>query len=65
MKKVSIIVPCYNEEESLPIFYETIVKTAKELKDKVVFEFLFVDDGSKDKTLVILKVSFTTTKSLL
>ena len=55
MKKVSIIVPCYNEEESLPIFYETIVKTAKELKDKVVFEFLFVDDGSKDKTLVILK----------
>ena len=55
MKKVSIVVPCYNEEESLPIFYETIVKIAKELKDKVVFEFLFIDDGSKDKTLSVLK----------
>ena len=55
VKKVSIVVPCYNEEESLPIFYETIVKIAKELKDKVVFEFLFIDDGSKDKTLSVLK----------
>lgn len=56
MKKdlISIIVPCYNEEESLPIFYKEINKISKEMKN-VNFEFLFINDGSKDKTLDILK----------
>lgn len=53
-EKISIVVPCYNEEESLPIFYQEITKIAKEMK-KVDFEFLFINDGSKDNTLSILK----------
>lgn len=54
MEKISIIVPCYNEQESLPLFYEEIIRVAKEMK-KVDFEFLFVNDGSKDATLDILR----------
>lgn len=53
-EKISIIVPCYNEEESLPIFYEEITKIAEEMK-KVEFEFVFINDGSKDNTLNIIK----------
>lgn len=54
MEKISIIVPCYNEEEAMPIFYEEIVKVAKEMK-KVEFEFIFVNDGSHDKTLEVAR----------
>lgn len=54
MKKISVIVSCYNEQEAIPYFYEEIIKTAKEM-DYVNFEFLFVNDGSKDNTLNILK----------
>ena len=50
MEKISIIVPCYNEEEAMPIFYEEICKVAKKMK-KVDFEFIFVNDGSKEHTL--------------
>lgn len=53
-EKISIIVPCYNEEESLPIFYEEIISIAKSMK-KVDFEFLFVDDGSRDNTLEVMR----------
>lgn len=53
-EKISIVVPCYNEAESLPIFFKEITKVAKEMK-KVDFEFLFVNDGSKDETLDILR----------
>lgn len=53
-EKISIIVPCYNEEESLPIFYKEIDKISKEMK-AVDFEFLFINDGSRDKTLNILR----------
>ena len=51
---ISIIVPCYNEEEMLPIFYEEIDRISK-LMDFVIFEFIFVNDGSKDQTLNKLK----------
>lgn len=55
MKKlITVIVPCYNEQESLPYFYEEITKVSKEMNDND-FEFLFVNDGSKDKTLDVLK----------
>ena len=47
---ISIIVPCYNEEEMLPLFYEEIDRISK-VMDTVVFEFIFVNDGSKDNTL--------------
>ena len=53
-EKISIIVPCYNEEEALPIFYKEINRVSKEMKF-VDFEFLFINDGSRDKTLDILR----------
>ncbi len=53
-KTLSIIVPCYNEEQALPFFYQEIDKVSKELKE-LNFELIFVNDGSKDKTLEVLK----------
>ncbi len=55
MDLISIVVPCYNEQEALPEFYKEIRKVAKAM-DYVRFEFIFVDDGSKDKTLSMLKL---------
>ena len=56
MKLLTVIVPCFNEELALPIFYKEICKTADSFKKlKVNFEFLFINDGSNDKTLSILK----------
>ena len=51
---LSVIVPCYNEEEALPLFYKEITKVATKM-NYLEFEIIFVDDGSKDKTLDILK----------
>lgn len=51
---ISVIIPCYNEEESLPHFIKEMNKVMDEMK-KVKFELIFVNDGSKDKTLDILK----------
>ena len=53
MEKISIIVPCYNEEEAIPYFYNEINKIVKEMKYN--FEIIFVNDGSKDKTIEIIK----------
>lgn len=53
MKKISIIVPCYNEEQAIPFFYDEITKIAESLKED--FEFIFVNDGSSDKTINIIK----------
>lgn len=55
MKKISIVVPCYNEEESLPLFYEEVNKVTEQMKKKADFEFVFVNDGSRDKTLEELR----------
>jgi len=54
MKKISIIIPAYNEEESLPMLYERLNKLMDEVKN-YEFEVLFVNDGSKDKTIQIIK----------
>ncbi len=54
MRKISLIVPCYNEEEALPIFYKEVAKVSADMPE-FEFEFLFVDDGSKDRTLEVLK----------
>ena len=54
MKKVSFIIPCYNEEESLPILYQRLNNVANELKDYEC-EFIFINDGSKDKTEEIIE----------
>ena len=54
---ISIVVPCYNEEKTVPIFIHEIEKTADFMREKygIDFEYIFVDDGSKDKTAAILK----------
>lgn len=54
MKKISIIIPAYNEEESLPILYDRIKKLMESMNN-YAFEILFVNDGSKDKTIEIIK----------
>ena len=54
MKKISIIIPAYNEEDSLPYLYERLTKLIDDIKN-YEFEILFVNDGSKDKTLEIIK----------
>ncbi len=54
MEKISVIVPCFNEEEAVPIFYREIIKVAEGM-DGVEFEFIFVNDGSKDKTEEVLR----------
>ena len=53
-KKISVIVSCYNEEESLPLFYEEMSKVMDEMSQND-FELIFVNDGSKDKTLEEIK----------
>lgn len=53
MKKISIVVPCYNEEESIPYFYKEIKSVFKEMKFEA--EIIFVDDGSSDRTLSLIK----------
>lgn len=53
-KKISILVPCYNEEKSLPILYEALQKVASE-NTSYEWEFLFINDGSRDNTLFILE----------
>ena len=54
MDKISIVVPCYNEEEALPFFYKEITEISKKM-DYVNFEYIFINDGSKDKTLECLR----------
>ena len=51
--EISVIVPCYNEEESILLFYEEIKKIINKMKIK--FEIIFIDDGSNDQTLPILR----------
>ncbi|MFL2077008.1 glycosyltransferase family 2 protein [Marinilactibacillus psychrotolerans] len=52
--KISIVVPCYNEEEMIPLFLKEIKKQEKKMPD-VQFEIIFINDGSKDTTLSVLK----------
>ena len=54
MKTVTLIVPCYNEEASLPIFYDAVCGVAQEIP-QYALTMLFVNDGSKDRTLSILR----------
>lgn len=54
MKKISLIVPCYNEEEALPKFYEELVSVCGGM-DGYDFEFLFIDDGSSDRTFSVIE----------
>lgn len=54
MEKISVVVPCYNEEEAIPFFYREIGTVQKNMSE-YEFEIIFVDDGSKDRTLIVAK----------
>lgn len=55
MKKISIIVPAYNEEEVIEMFYDKTIEVLKRLENEYIYELIFIDDGSKDETLNKLK----------
>lgn len=58
MKLISVIVPCYNEQEVLPLYYNEMNKIMAQMKaehDDIDFELLFINDGSKDNTLKMLR----------
>ena len=55
MEKISVLVPCYNEEKALPYFYEELIKNIQKFPKDVEFEIMFINDGSKDKTLDVIK----------
>lgn len=55
MKKISVIVPCYNEEKVMEMFYNETIKVLETIDEKYSYELIFVDDGSKDNTLSKLK----------
>ena len=56
MEKISVVVSCYNEEKALPLFYDEMERVRKQDFEGVAdFEYIFVNDGSKDKTLDIIK----------
>ena len=50
---ITLIVPCYNEQESLPIFYKEVTAVVQKIKSD--YELLFINDGSRDDTLTILR----------
>ena len=55
MKKISVVIPMYYEEEVVDICYKRVVNNLKKLSDKYNYEIIFINDGSKDSTLEILK----------
>lgn len=55
MKKLSIVVPCYNEQETIYPFLEETQKIETKMKDQLIFDYIFVNDGSKDETLKVLR----------
>ena len=48
---LSLVIPCFNEEEALPVFYETAEQELEVLRSRYEIEYIFIDDGSKDATL--------------
>ena len=54
-KLLSVVVPCCNEEEVLMSFYDAALTEIDTLSDELDYEFVFIDDGSKDKTLAIMR----------
>lgn len=55
MDTLSIVVPCFNEEDTIIPFINAMMKIEEELQNKVLFEYIFINDGSTDKTLKVLK----------
>ena len=55
MKKLSIVIPCYNEEETIYPFLKEIQKVERQMSDELFFDYYFINDGSSDKTLTVLR----------
>ena len=55
MEKISVLVPCYNEEKAIPFFYEELNKNISTFPKDVEFEIIFINDGSSDETLNVVK----------
>ena len=55
MDKLSIVVPCYNEENVIETFYNKLMEITEKISDKYDYEVIFVDDGSKDETFPKMK----------
>ncbi|MFA6625181.1 MAG: glycosyltransferase family 2 protein [Bacilli bacterium] len=58
MKRISVILPCYNEEESLPFYFDAVDDVIKDIKD-YQFDFVLVNDGSNDNTLRVMHELYT------
>lgn len=54
MRRISFVVPVYNEAESINLFLDSVEEILKPLKEKYVFDYVFINDGSKDATLNVL-----------
>ncbi|EMB89751.1 glycosyltransferase family 2 protein [Streptococcus mutans] len=55
MKKLSIVIPCYNEEETIYPFLKETQKVERQMSDELFFDYYFINDGSSDKTLTVLR----------
>ena len=55
MKTLAIVVPCYNEEETIPPFLEACQAVERQMANQLAFNYYFVNDGSKDRTLEVLR----------
>ena len=65
MKKISIVVPCYNEEKNINNFYEEMIKTLEKVKENYSYEIIFVNDGSNDQTEIEVKKIRKTDKNVI
>ena len=55
MEKLSVVVPCYNEEETIRLFLAESRLVESKMKQEVIFDYIFVNDGSMDVTLEVLR----------
>ena len=55
MKTLAIVVPCYNEEETIHPFLEACQAVERQMANQLAFNYYFVNDGSKDRTLEVLR----------
>src|SRR5260370_20329901 len=55
LQKISIVCPAYEEEEVLPLFHHELVSVLRPLEDTYDTEIIYVDDGSRDRTLAVIR----------
>ena len=60
---ISVVVPCFNEEESIPLFYREMERVRMKMGEK--FEYIFINDGSSDGTLSVLQKLHVTDSIIL